>query len=404
MIRSEPRPPGSPSRAWCSVVILLTLVALGTCGLLVYRSLYSGLALPGCGPVSPCAEVMASGWSSWLGLPVAGPAMIVYVLVLTGVVWIGPTASARVRRLGWFSLIAVAVLLFHVAGWFLGLQWKVLGVWCKYCLLVHLCGVLIAVLVFWRAPIGSRRNAKSGLGSIRYRTACGAASLGLAATVVLVAVQIWSRAPQYRILGYGDVAIRFELYPIIGSHRARQIVLSFFDYTCPHCRWLHGFLDQARRRYGQALSIAVAPVPLDASCNQHFSKTEPMHRDACELARISMAVWRADSNRFEVFDRWLFELDKPRSPAAARWFAAELVGAEDLAQAMEDPWIDSFIDSQIELNRLIGQAALVDGRAVGQVLPKLVVSRNHLIAGRPSDAADLFGVLEKHLDLEPIGP
>ncbi len=76
--------------------------------------------------------------------------------------------------------------------------------------------------------------------------------------------------------------------------------------------------------------------------------TEPRFEHACELARLSLAVWRADRKAFAAFDHWLLDPETPRGPAEARRQAEESVGAAALEAALRDGWIDRQIAANVQ--------------------------------------------------------
>ena len=57
----------------------------------------------------------------------------------------------------------------------------------------------------------------------------------------------------------GKIELRPHELPTIGSPDAPHIILSFFDYTCPHCRTTHWYLKQIPNRYGDKVAIVALP-------------------------------------------------------------------------------------------------------------------------------------------------
>ena len=90
-------------------------------------------------------------------------------------------------------------------------------------------------------------------------------------------------------------------WPLLGNPDAKYIFVEMFDYTCPHCRSTHRAIDGAFKEYGDDLAVIALPVPLDGSCNDTVRNTSSSHANACELARISVAVWRVDRSKFRDF-------------------------------------------------------------------------------------------------------
>lgn len=390
----------------------LAVVALAVSGFLLYEALAAGRPLPGCGPGSGCAEVLRSGWSRWLGVPVAGPATVVYAVLLAATLHVGRTQPTGRRRIAWMVLLIGAATAAGAATWFVIVQAAWLGAWCRYCLLVHGSGLALAALVAWAAPVG-RRRILAGDPPDPMLIAPPVATLlvlvGLLPVGALAAGQLLWPEPTTRVqrlggtgeldtgpgpdrtlsvLG-GKVRLSPHQYPTLGSPDAPVIMAYLFDYTCPTCRHVHGLLEGARDRYGDQLGIVALPTPLDADCNPLVEETEPRHEYGCELATLALAVWRADPAKFAAFDRWLFEPELPPTPAAARAKAVELIGEAALNEALASPWVRQQVPRNATLYQL----------AEGGALPLLIVGST-TIQGRPGTAEDLYDLLETQTPLE----
>jgi len=81
---------------------------------------------------------------------------------------------------------------------------------------------------------------------------------------------------------------------------------------------MHSTLAKMRERYGDQVSVILMPMPLDGKCNPRIMKTAPVHANACELAKLALAVWLADRAAFTKLDQWLFESPEPRGPVEPR--------------------------------------------------------------------------------------
>ena len=69
-----------PGRSIWLLMVVLSITALVISGYLTFQSLVTGSQPLGCGAGSGCAEVLASKWARWLGLPVSGLATLVYLV------------------------------------------------------------------------------------------------------------------------------------------------------------------------------------------------------------------------------------------------------------------------------------------------------------------------------------
>jgi len=123
-------------------ITLLALIAVGVSAYLTWVTWQSG-AVAGCTADSllDCDEVLGSRWSKWLSLPVSLLGGLTYLMIL-GLVW---PAALRPRSWAVAGLFAWALVAAGAAVWFVGLQIVQLQSFCFYCLIVHGCGLLVAI-------------------------------------------------------------------------------------------------------------------------------------------------------------------------------------------------------------------------------------------------------------------
>jgi hypothetical protein len=159
-----------------------------------------------------------------------------------------------------------------------------------------------------------------------------------------------------------------------------------FDYTCSHCQKTHHAIHGAMERYGDDLAVIALPVPLNAACNNTVTATHAKHIEACELARLAMAVWRLNSPQFPIFHDWLFEPSGGRRAAEARVFAAQLVGEEALRNELASGIPDKFLATHVTLFTRAGK---------GQI-PKLLFPRTTLV-GEVGSTDTVCNTIEREL-------
>ncbi|MBX3444040.1 MAG: hypothetical protein KF774_16650 [Planctomyces sp.] len=424
---------------------LIPLLALAAAAISRYLAAVSWAerGLPsGCGAGSGCGEVLKSRWSSLFGVPVGALAFLAY-LALAGLAWRGlrdGPPEPLVRK----ALVAIAVAIICGALWFVALQLFVLMAICPWCMADHALGIAAGGLALWTAL--SRSGSATGLATTPARTAgapadgfdttlttapdggdvfaspesaVGAArpqaplarefrtpaAVGVAAVLVLIGLQLAfpHRSPLARLpqdanadTGPGQaraIAVlqgRLQLLPHetphIGSADADRLIVVMFDYCCPHCREAHEALRELAAEAGpNAPGVLLLPTPLDAKCNPAIEETEPRFAESCELARLALAVWRADRARFDEFDVWLFEPELPRKAAEARREAARLVGEAALEAALVDPWIEERIAADVGAYRDSGV----------RVLPVLLSPGASAVVGRTEDRRELRDVLRR---------
>jgi uncharacterized membrane protein len=417
------------------VLALLAAAAFGFSTYLAWLS-FTGGTVAGCDASGAfdCDHVLTSRWSTWLGLPIALPAAMVYATVL-GVVWfLGPNVPAAVRRAAWWITLALSGIAALAGLWFLGLQLFAIGSFCWPCVATHTCGIVLAAAVWTRGHFASRREQ---LPSTRSAMLAGVASISLLAT--LVVGQLAHEPDMYRIdsadappvasgsesdtgesqtpekiesqrtpNGTAQPAVElahstqkpalsrivklhktkttFDAYehPVLGSPDAEHVVVKLFDYGCHHCREQHFQLEEARKLLGSRLAVLVLPVPMNRSCNAFAPVvTSGPQMQSCVYARSALAVWRTDRTKFADFHHWLFEPEKPRSSDEVRTHVQEIAGAAAVALA----------DNSLDVRKQIEEyAKLYDALGRGKI-PKLV-GPTFLVDGRFRDGKQLAEVLE----------
>ncbi len=162
---------------------VLALVAAALAGYLLWVSVHHGATLAGCTDDGGfgCDAVLSSRWSSWLGLPVGLPAVIVYLALFFALLGIGPLAAERTQHDAWRILIPLATLAAGAGSWFSAVQLFELHKMCPYCFAVHSCGIVLAAFVFWYLPLywGGHRSHRDDPVPMRPRTALALLALGL---------------------------------------------------------------------------------------------------------------------------------------------------------------------------------------------------------------------------------
>jgi uncharacterized membrane protein/protein-disulfide isomerase len=377
---------------WRWVVLGLISVALALSAYLSWHYLAGGSAI-GCGGGSSCDEVLSSRWSSIGGvLPVSGLAAGAYLALLVASFSIGPATEMPVRRLAWRAMLILAGAAAGGAVWFIIVQKWIVGAFCPYCMATHITGLLLAVLIVWRAP--KEFEKKSNVRVIGHLPAIGFTFGGLVLAGILAACQWTITSPSIYRAGEAQnnhLEIDSRAVPIVGSPEAHYVVTMLFDYKCPHCQQLHFMLGEVVRRYGGKLAFVLRPAPLNRECNPYIPRDVDEFKDSCDLAKIGLTVWAAKREAFPEFDQWMFSHESgdrwhPRSVEAARAKAIELVGQDKFETALADPWVDGYLQTSV---RIYGDAG-------GGAIPKLVYG-SHWVTPQSNDADDLISMLHDSL-------
>ncbi|HTU25831.1 MAG TPA: vitamin K epoxide reductase family protein [Pirellulales bacterium] len=457
--------PATAGKTWLWVASGLAATAAGISAYLAWAAIAAGGRVAGCGGVAgDCAGVLTSRWARWFNLPLGVPSTAVYLLLLVVLCTQslrakpGEIGEARPRSfLGWYVLLPLATLVLLSAAWLTSLQWLVIGKVCWYCLAVHACGAVLALLVFWHVPHDWRLPEQRQRGPIGLSPVVTAALVcgGMLGACVLVGGQLASqraaaeleitavdaageatpavdpgaktakgkptagekfpadlssyfrqpgdeapeaKGPPRRIsLFRGQAVLDARRVPLLGDPDARVVLVELFDYTCPHCRRLHQIVSEALRRYGDQLAVVPLVTPMDPACNRHVHEpaSEP---GSCELARLAVAVWQNRPGDFAAFHDWLLDTATTRPLTEARARASGILGGgvvELTPDVLDRTLADRAITRQLDADNHLYQLA---GEGT---LPKLI-SERLIIAGEPASAAALFEVLEKQLELEPL--
>jgi hypothetical protein len=192
---------------------------------------------------------------------------------------------------------------------------------------------------------------------------------------------------------------RFQLnlydVPAMAAPTNAQVAVSLFDYTCHHCRSMHPLLVEAQRQFSNSLLIVSLPMPLDPTCNWTVTRHYPPHTNACEYAKVGLAVWRADRTKHQEFDQWLMTGEKPPPINEVSQHAAALVGPEAFDRAMRDPWVEAQLKTDVAIYE-------VAYRAGQGSMPQLMVGQN--VAVGSYLMSDLIKLLADNLGLALPAP
>ncbi len=375
----------------------MALAGLGANLLLLVRGLSEeGSTLVGCGPGSGCDEVLGSRWSQVLGMPVTVPGVLIYGLLLLAL-----------TRPGRQLLAPVLGLIFAAAVWFIFVQAAWIGAFCPWCMAAQGIGIALAAL--------GLPHAAGACGSWK-RALAGFAITGPAGALALVLLQIFGPQPEtHRVdeispapaddtkvmdidahsAGEGRLAVffdgrkgyRVEELPHLGPADAPHVVIEYFDYACPACRTMGGYLESLVEAFPGEICVVLLPVPLDRDCNDSMPPLEPGHPGACEMARAALAIWRASPENFHAFHQAILA-----DPDAANATALASALLPDPAEAMRDPWIGSIIQANIDDWRVIS--------ADNPRLPKLLLANRRILHGFPPTEAGFIELIAYELQLD----
>jgi len=203
------------------------------------------------------------------------------------------------------------------------------------------------------------------------------------------AVQLGS-APLPRQVKLLNGALFFNLdeVPLLGSMDADQVILELFDYTCKHCRELHGGIHTLLEEHPESVAVAMFPLPLDRGCNPYIQQTPIAHLNACVYAKVSLAVRLSAPEKFPNFHEWLMTGARAPSTRDAKARARQLVGAEAFDTAYRSDKVKEWIQDSITVAR----AARTHGLPV-------VVTETQVLTFRDTSPKAFFAQIKELLEL-----
>ncbi|MBG69807.1 MAG: hypothetical protein CMN06_06765 [Roseibacillus sp.] len=375
------------------ILRLLSLTGLLICGYLAGLKLAGKTSsLAGCGQGSGCGNVLGSEWSQLFGIPVSLLAFVIYLALLI--------ASFRPSR----SLYgALAICLTGAALWFVGILYLTIRAVCPWCLAMHTIGVVTSIVL-----VASLRDVPPSKSLLRF-----APVAALLALLTLVVGQILGPKPDThasskealrdqggaienagRRIAFtrGGKRYNTDTMPHLGPPDAKYVMVKYFDYTCISCRKVHEQLQFVEKKHPGLFCVILLPVPLNRSCNPFITNQSPKHQHACELARLSVAAWKASPTKWpKVHEQLISTLDLP--PEVAEAAVGQIVGHDQLELAKQDPSVESLIKSSV---KDFGQL-----KKENSLLPKLMCAGGKVLHGEPRSAEALLSVLNQIYDLVP---
>ena len=364
-------------RRFRTAALLLCAACLALAGWMLFHSL-TGVRMVGCGAGSGCDSVMGSPWAYVLGgVPVSLPAAAAYLLLALCLVFLGgETAEDRsLDRFLWPMMLVLGGAIVGAALWFCYLQLFVLHAFCKYCTLLHLLGIVLAVLVLVAAP-------RKFVWFV----------VGLLSAAVFAAVQVYTRPVVYDE-GRTEAALPSFVdgeIPVLGPQDAPDELTLLFDFQCIHCRRLHRVLPDLLEKAGGQYRIRLCPVPLSSACNPYIPAAGvDRFAGSCALTREALAVWYARPDAYEAYWDYLLgggpstastgsATSSGPAPADAEARARALLG-DGFQAAVQDPRIDAYLR---KVEELFGRTSNAEKSGV----PRLIHGQNWLVP--ETDQAD----------------
>ena len=377
------------------IIRTLALIGFGISAALFVMKLTGKItSVVGCGGAGGCADVLGSEWSQWFLIPVSAISAVFYLGVI-----------ALTFKVSKPLLTGAAVLLIAAAAWFMGLQAFVIKAFCPWCFATHVTGLATAGAILWKA---------------RAKFQPSMVGVPLALILGLALGQIYGPKPKtYEVTSETEIESRKEVkeqiegegrlvtfkapdgrvvksfrlgaVPLIGSPDAKHFLVKYFDYTCASCRTMEEDLAALLNKYPDDIAVIVLPTPLNRACNPFLKEGIHDHENACELARLGLAAWRAQPESFAKAHEVLFQ--RPvHSSKSAMTELQEFIPAEKLAAALKDPWVEQVLTANLK------DYNLLSGRNIK--MPKLMVTGTKTMHGLARSTDIFVDLIKKTLVIQ----
>lgn len=327
-----------------TMVALVTIVLLLSI-ILCFHSI-SGRGLIGCSQGTNCNTVLGSKWSFLFGIiPVSALAAGVWIAFLICLILHSRNSDLELQYFLNRILLILSGAVTGSAAWFIWLQSHMIKAFCPYCMTAHILGILISVLtVIWcvrQKPGHSLLNIGFGL-----TIAIALAVVQFAITPLTLAERGFAREP------LPELSPR-EL-PVTGNPDAPHVITLLYDWQCSHCRKIHNMLPDVVDILSGRVAFILCPISLSRECNPLIPQgSTDRFTGSCQLLHIGLALWRTDPIAYSRYEEWYWGDPtkgwNPPSVDEATAYASDLIGAEKLEQAINDPWIDSYMQTVLQI-------------------------------------------------------
>lgn len=371
-----------------TMVALVTIVLLLSVILCIHSISEHGLI--GCSQGTNCNTVLGSKWSFLFGIiPVSALAAGVYLtllacLILTVSKWTGQ----QEREFLFHAILVVSGAIVGCAIWFIWLQSHMIKAFCPYCMTAHILGIAISVLtVIWcvkQKPGHSVLNIVFGL-----FLAIALAVVQYSTTPLTLAERGFTREPLPELSA--------QELPVTGDPDAPHVITLLYDWQCSHCRKIHNMLPDVVDILSGKVAFILCPISLSRECNPLIPQgSTDRFTGSCQLLHIGLALWRTDPIAYSRYEEWYWGDPakgwNPPSVEDATAYASDLIVAEKLEQAINDPWIDSYMQTVLQI---FGRTSS-EGRSA---VPRFIYNNDWLIP-EADDASALASLIVNLYSLE----
>ena len=378
----------NPEKIRRTMVALVTIVLVLSI-VLCFHSI-SGRGLIGCSQGSHCNMVLGSKWSFLFGIiPVSALAAGVWIAFLICLILHSRYSDLEMQFFLNRILLILSGAVTGSAAWFIWLQSHMIKAFCPYCMTAHILGIIISVLtVIWCVK---QKPGHSVLNIV----------FGLIIAVALAVVQFSTTPLTLAERGFTPEPLpelSAQELPVTGDPDAPHVITLLYDWQCSHCRQLHHMLPDVVDRLSGKVAFILCPISLSRECNPlvPMSSTDRF-TGSYKLLHIGLALWRTDPIAYSRYEEWYWGDPtrdwNPPGVDEATAYASDLIGAERLEAAMNDEWIDSYMQTVLQV---FGRTSSGGRSAV----PRFIYNGNWLIP-EADDAAGLATLVESLIDQKP---
>lgn len=367
--REESAPQSHSPRSLVGWIVIAILV-LGVDASLIMRSAGSGLAGV-CG--AECDSVLKSSFGHVLGIPLGYLAMAAH-LALTALFF------SRKNRLARMLALPLAGSVLGAALCLVAVQAFVIGEWCVWCNSAHMLGLALAGWLVW------------SYGWTKKGGWAGALSAAATACVLVVfsgtdreaevlnqrVEQVVTRSDGRILLHGGRFSLDPSELPHAGNLAAAQVVIALTDYTCPHCKRVHGALSDVLESAPDQMGV----VWLPAYRNELSGK----------IQGYMLALFRANPEAHASLSADLWSGRVELTEQAVKSEIARLMKGEIARVEAHLPWVEKMLATTREI-------VLANKETVATSdLPQLMLN-DQILVGDGGETGKLASLLRKELML-----
>ena len=135
-------------------------------------------------------------------------------------------------------------------------------------------------------------------------------------------------------------------------------------------------------------------MPLDSKCNPLIKTTHADHINACNYAKICLAVHQIAPDKYDEFDKWLFnDHNKIKSYSSVLKYAEGITSKDSIIKAMDSQLVLDQLATNIEVYKLNSK------NGDTSIMPQAII-KSRVMFGPPPSAEALESLLNQFLDLK----